>query len=129
MAQPGSTGSGRDLGVRLAQRQILERVAVLAAQAPGHRLTVETVPGRGERFVARAITPAARPYLLITDDLDELYTELAAQGSTRSARCDCASPVTAKSPRSWFGALVRPRTCLRRHILHCSHTRQHRRPG
>jgi hypothetical protein len=86
MAQPGSTGSGRDLGVRLAQRQILAQIAALAAQAPGHRLTVETVPGRGERFVARAITPAARPYLIITDDLDELYTELAARGSTRSVR-------------------------------------------
>jgi hypothetical protein len=86
MAQPGSTDSGRDLGLRLAQGQILERVAALAAQAPGHRLTVETVPGRGERFVARAITPAAHPYLMITDDLDELSTELAAQRGTRSAR-------------------------------------------
>ncbi len=32
MAQPGSTDFGRDLGVRLAQRQILDRVAALAAE-------------------------------------------------------------------------------------------------
>lgn len=34
MAQPGSSDSGRDLGVRLAQRQMLDRIAALAAQAP-----------------------------------------------------------------------------------------------
>lgn len=87
MAQPGSSDSGRDLGVRLAQRQMLDRIAALAAQAPGHRLTVETVPGRGERFVARAITPAAHPHLIITDDIDELSAELSAERGIRSARC------------------------------------------
>jgi hypothetical protein len=70
--------AGREIGVRLAQGQILDQVAALAAQAPGHRLTVETIPGRGERFVARAVAPGAQPYLVITDDLTELCAELGA---------------------------------------------------
>jgi hypothetical protein len=66
----------RDVTVRLVQRQILDQVAALAARAPGHRLTVETYPGRADRYVARAITPTARPYLVITDDLSELSSAL-----------------------------------------------------
>jgi hypothetical protein len=63
-------------------RRLREQVAALAAQAPGHRLTIETLPGRGERFVARATAPTARPWLVVTDDLDELCTELAIPAAT-----------------------------------------------
>jgi hypothetical protein len=71
---PGA--AGRDVTVRLAQRRIRDQVAALAARAPGHRLTVETYPGRRDRYVARAITPTARPYLVVTDDLSELSSAL-----------------------------------------------------
>lgn len=61
----------------LAQRRIREQIAALAAQAPGHAITVEDwIPGRPARFVAKATTSQARPYLVITADLDELRREL-----------------------------------------------------
>jgi hypothetical protein len=64
-----------------------EQIAALAAQAPGHRLTIETLPGRGDRFVARARTPTARPWLVVTDDLNELRTELALPAATNRDQC------------------------------------------
>jgi len=64
----------------LAQRRIHEQITALTAQAPGHAITVEDgVPGRAPRFVAQATTSDARPYLVITTDLDELQRELTGQ--------------------------------------------------
>jgi hypothetical protein len=71
--EPMDGDSGRDVAARSAQRRMLDQVA---ARAPGHRLTVEAWPGRRDRFVARAITPTARPYLVVTDDLNELSSAL-----------------------------------------------------
>ena len=77
VGEPVPDDAGRDVTAGLARDRLLEQVAVLAARVPGHRLTVETWPGRGDRIVAQAIRPAARPYLVVTDDLDELSAELA----------------------------------------------------
>lgn len=61
----------------LAQRRVREQIAALTTQAPGHAITVEDwIPGRPPRFVAKATTRDARPYLVITPDLDELQREL-----------------------------------------------------
>lgn len=61
----------------LSQRRVAEQLAALATQAPGHAITVEAgIPGRAPRFVAKATTRDARPYLMITTDLDELRREL-----------------------------------------------------
>jgi hypothetical protein len=61
----------------LAQRRVAEQLAALATQAPGHAITVEAgIPGRAPRFVAKATTSDAHPYLMITTDLDELRREL-----------------------------------------------------
>lgn len=61
----------------LAQRRIREQIAALTTQAPGHAITIEDwIPGRATRFVAKARTSDARPYLVITTDLDELQREL-----------------------------------------------------
>jgi hypothetical protein len=61
----------------LTQRRIREQLAALTAQAPGHAISVEGgIPGRAPRFVAKATTGDARPYLVITTDLDELRREL-----------------------------------------------------
>ena len=80
--EPVPGDAGQDVAVQLARRRRLEQIATLVAQAPGHQLSVETWPGRGERFVAQAITLTARPYLVVTDDLDELCAELACSPAT-----------------------------------------------
>lgn len=60
-----------------AQRRIREQIAALTAQAPGHTITVDDgILGRATRFVAKATNGDARPYLLVTTDLDELRREL-----------------------------------------------------
>lgn len=60
-----------------AQRRIRDQIAALTEQAPGHAITVEDgIPGRAPRFVAKATTSDARPYLVITTDPDELRREL-----------------------------------------------------
>ena len=63
--------------VAIAQQRIRQQLAEVAEMAPGHQITVESWPGRGDRYVAKASVANARPYLLITDDLNELYLELA----------------------------------------------------
>ena len=74
-AQPG--GLEHEPSGLLAQRRIREQLATLTAQATGHAITVEAgIPGRATRFVAKATTSDARPYLVITTDLDELRREL-----------------------------------------------------
>lgn len=65
-----------DQVVLLARRRARRQLDTLAAQCPGHKFTVETYPGREDRYVAQAVTASTRPYLLITADLDELFTEL-----------------------------------------------------
>lgn len=61
----------------LAQRRIREQIAALTAQTPGHVITVDDgIPGRAPRFVAKATSSDARPYLVVTTDLDELRREL-----------------------------------------------------
>jgi hypothetical protein len=62
--------------VLLARRRARKRLDIIAAQCPGHKITVEMYPGREDRYVARALTRSARPYLLVTTDLDELSAEL-----------------------------------------------------
>jgi D-tyrosyl-tRNA(Tyr) deacylase len=69
-----------DQAVLLARRRAREQLEALAAHCPGHKLTVETYPGREDRYVAQAVTGSARPYLLITTDLSELCTELCGPG-------------------------------------------------
>jgi hypothetical protein len=69
-----------DQAVSLDRRRARRQLDAIAAQCPGHTITVETYPGREDRYVARAIIASARPYLLITTDLDELSTELGGQG-------------------------------------------------
>jgi hypothetical protein len=82
--QPTGKAAHDDLGddqvVLLARRRVRQQLDTLAAQCPGHKITVETYPGREDRYVAQAITASARPYLLITTDLDELSTELCGPG-------------------------------------------------
>jgi hypothetical protein len=74
-AQP--RGLEREPSGLLAQRRIRDQLATLTAQAPGHAITVEAgIPGRAARFVAKATTSDAHPYLMITADLDELQREL-----------------------------------------------------
>ena len=69
-----------DQAVLLARRRARKQLDALAAHCPGHMITVETYPGREDRYVARAVTGSARPYLLITTDLSELCTELCGPG-------------------------------------------------
>ena len=81
-----TTGGGlrgepeHDQAVSLARHRARRQLDAIAAQCPGHTITVETYPGREDRYVARAVTASARPYLLITTDLDELATELGGRG-------------------------------------------------
>ena len=49
---------------------------MLAAQAPDHRISLESYPGRPDRFVAQAIRPDAHPYLVVTANADELAAAL-----------------------------------------------------
>jgi len=65
-----------DRAVLLARRKTRGQLDVIAAQCPGHKITVESYPGREDRYVAQAATASAKPYLLITTDLTELATEL-----------------------------------------------------
>jgi D-tyrosyl-tRNA(Tyr) deacylase len=69
-----------DQAVLLARRRARKQLDALAAHCPGHQITVETYPGREDRYVARAVTGSARPCLLITTDLSELCTELCGPG-------------------------------------------------
>jgi D-tyrosyl-tRNA(Tyr) deacylase len=69
-----------DQAVSLARRRARKQLDALAAHCPGHQITVETYPGREDRYVARAMTGSARPYLLITTDLSELCAELCGPG-------------------------------------------------
>lgn len=68
--------------VEIARSHIQQQLAKIAAIAPGHEITVETYPGRRDRYVAKAIAPTAAPYLLMTDDANELYIELASPPHT-----------------------------------------------
>ena len=77
-----TTGDGvrgdleQDQAVLLARRRARQQLDTIAAQCPGHRITVEIYPGRKDRYVAHAVTASAQPYLLITPDLNELLNEL-----------------------------------------------------
>jgi hypothetical protein len=81
-----TTGDGvrtdleQDQAVLLARRKARQQLDTIAAQCPGHRITVETYPGRKDRYVAQAVTASAKPYLLITSDLKELFNELGGSG-------------------------------------------------
>jgi hypothetical protein len=70
----------QDQAVLLARRKARQQLDTIAAQCPGHRITVETYPGRKDRYVAQAVTASAKPYLLITSDLKELFNELGGSG-------------------------------------------------
>jgi hypothetical protein len=71
-------GLEHDQAVLLARRRTRQQLNAIAAQCPGHRITVETYPDRKDRYVAQAVIASAKPYLLITTDLNELSTELSA---------------------------------------------------
>lgn len=81
-----TTGDGirddqeREQAVLLARLRARHQVDAIAAHCPGHKITVETYPGRKDRYVAQAVTASARPYLLITTDLSEMCTELCGAG-------------------------------------------------
>jgi hypothetical protein len=82
LPQQATTGDGKrgnpghDPAVLLAECRARRQLDFIAARCPGHTITVETHPGRQDRYVAHAVTAPARPYPLITTDLDELSTEL-----------------------------------------------------
>lgn len=80
----------------MADQSVRELLNAIAEQCPGHTITVESFPGRKDRYVARAITTAARPYLLVTADLDELRTELC--GPPRTTALPRRVPGTAWTP-------------------------------
>jgi hypothetical protein len=79
-----------DQAVLLARRRARQQLDAIATQCPGHTITVETYPGRQDRYVAHAVTTSARPYLLITTDLNELSAGLCGPGE---------HPQTAPLPR------------------------------
>lgn len=60
----------------MADQSVHELLSARAGQCPGYTITIESFPGRKDRYVTRAITASARPYLIVTADLDELRTEL-----------------------------------------------------
>ena len=63
--------------VQLAERRLQKQLAALADQCPDHLISTESYPGRGRRFLARARPgPSARPWLVLTPDLDELRAAL-----------------------------------------------------
>jgi hypothetical protein len=80
------TGNGmrddleRDQAVLLARRRARQQLDAIEALCPDYKITVEIYPGRKDRYVAQAVTASARPYLLITSDLNELSTELCGPG-------------------------------------------------
>lgn len=101
MGEPVPDDAERDAAARLARARLLEQASALATRVPGHRLSVETWPGRGDRFVAQAITPAARPYLVVTDDFAELSAELscpAAAGASPAAAAGISPPAAGTRP-------------------------------
>jgi hypothetical protein len=66
-------GLEHDRAVLLAERRLERQLAALADECPDHAISTECYPGRGRRFVARARPgTAARPWLILTPDLDEL---------------------------------------------------------
>jgi hypothetical protein len=76
-------GSRADLehheAVQLAERRARKQLAALAQQYPDHMISTESYPGRGLRFTARAKPgTGARPWLVLTPDLDELRAALPA---------------------------------------------------
>ena len=61
----------------LSERRLQKQLAALADQCPDHLISAESYPGRGRRFVARARPgTTARPWLVLTPDLDELRAAL-----------------------------------------------------
>jgi hypothetical protein len=82
-------GLEHDRAVLLAGRRLERQLAAPADQCPDHTIRTERYPGRGLRFVAQARPgSAARPWLVLTPDLDELRAVLAASpgnpsGATR----------------------------------------------
>lgn len=75
----GETRAGleHDRAVLLSERRLQKQLAVLAGQCPDHSISTESYPGRGRRFVARARPgTGARPWLILTPDLDELRAAL-----------------------------------------------------
>jgi chloramphenicol 3-O-phosphotransferase len=70
-------GLEHDGAVLLTERRLQKQLAALAGQYPDHLISTESYPGRGRRFVARARAgTAARPWLVLTPDLDELRAAL-----------------------------------------------------
>jgi hypothetical protein len=70
-------GLEHDQAVLLAERRVQKQLAALAGQCPDHTISTECYPGRGRRFVAQARPgTAARPWLVLTPDLDELRAAL-----------------------------------------------------
>jgi hypothetical protein len=75
----GAPRAGLEHGraVLLSERRLQKQLAALADQCPDHLISTESYPGRGRRFVARARPgTAARPWLVLTPDLDELRAAL-----------------------------------------------------
>jgi hypothetical protein len=78
----GDARAGLEHGqaVLLSERRLQKQLAALADQCPDHLISTESYPGRGRRFVARARPgTAARPWLVLTPDLDELRAALASR--------------------------------------------------
>lgn len=65
-----------------ALRQRRGALDTLAARHPDHHIWTETLPGRSLRYIAqRRRGTSARPYLVITDDLDELREVLSGENA------------------------------------------------
>jgi hypothetical protein len=50
-----------DQAVLLARRRTRQQLNAIAAQCPGHKITVETYPDRKDRYVAQAVIASAKP--------------------------------------------------------------------
>jgi hypothetical protein len=67
----------RDAPTVAALRQRRAALDTLAAHHPDHRIWTETLPGLSLRYIAqRRPGTSAQPYLVVTDDLDELSAAL-----------------------------------------------------
>jgi hypothetical protein len=65
--------------IQLAEHRARKQLAALAQQYLDHVISTESYPGRGLRFTARARAgTGARPWLVLTRDLDELRAALPA---------------------------------------------------